>query len=180
MDNYFEELKTELRAGAENREHSFHYFVLGTEGVDHMVRQRIIVLRNFGDDLKLSFFTDYRSKKVTHIRENNRVSLLFYDPANLLQLRIEGLASISRDRAVIESHWENLEDPNRKAYTTATAPGTVLENPEVLEFLDKDNYFCLVDVEPFKIEYLKLAAPNHLRVHYKKKGDHWEGSFLTP
>ena len=115
-----------------------------------------------------------------HIHENNRVSLLFYHPDKLLQLRIDGLAEIDKDKESIKSYWMSVKEAQRKAYTTATAPGSELENPESLEYLNENNYFCAVNITPFKIEYLKLKDPNHVRVNYSKTDRGWDSSYLVP
>lgn len=179
-DKYFEELKSELQKGAVEKDHPFRYFTLATVGVDHMVRQRVLVLRKVDKDLLLTFFTDYRSKKIMHLHENNRVSLLFYDAVNLVQLRIDGLASIDKDEEAIKSYWREVKASARKAYTTAIAPGTSLESPALVEYLNEDNYFCAVNVTPFKIEYLKLKEPHHIRVDYTQKEGFWDGSYIVP
>ncbi len=179
-DKYFDELKQALKKGAVEKGHPFNFFSLATVGVDHMVRQRILVLRKADDDLNLTFFTDYRSKKIMHIRENSKVSLLFYDRFELLQLRIDGFASINRDEAAIKSYWKNLKEVSKKAYTTAAAPGSTLESPEGLEYLNEDNYFCAVEVSPFRVEYLKLSDPDHIRVTYTIKEGEWDGKYIVP
>jgi len=179
-DKYFDELSSELQKGVVEKNHPFRYFTMATVGVDGMVRQRTLVLRKVGADLLLTFFTDYRSKKIMHIHENNRVSLLFYDPSELMQLRIDGLAEIDRDEAAIKSYWMSVKEAQRKGYTTSSAPGSELENPESLEYLSENNYFCAVNITPFKIEYLKLKDPNHIRVNYSKSSGNWDGSYLVP
>ncbi|MGI9547474.1 MAG: pyridoxamine 5'-phosphate oxidase family protein, partial [Flavobacteriaceae bacterium] len=145
-DKYFDELKSELQKGAAEKDHPYRYFSLATVGVDHMVRQRILVLRKANEDLLLTFFTDYRSKKIMHIRENKRVSLLFYDAINLIQIRIDGLASIDKDEETIKSHWREVKGSARRVYTRTTAPGSAIEAPELIEYLHEDNYFCAVNV----------------------------------
>ncbi len=179
-DQYFDELKKELHKGATDREHPFRYFTLATVGVDYMVRQRLLVLRKASEDLQLTFFTDYRSKKIMHLHENNKVSMLFYDPDRLLQVRIDGLAAIDRDEAAVKAYWNSVREASRKAYMAAAAPGTDLENPELLEYLHEDNYFCAVNITPFKIEYLKLQEPNHIRVDYSRMEGFWDGQYLVP
>ena len=72
-----------MQNGAYEKGHPFHYFTLATLGVDKFARLRLVALRNVSEDLKLTFFTDKRSKKVLHINENNRVGLLFYNPKKL-------------------------------------------------------------------------------------------------
>ena len=179
-DKYFDQLRSELQKGAEDKDHPFRYFTLATVGVDSLVRQRLVVLRKVDEDLRLTFFTDYRSKKIMHIHENNRVSLLFYNASELMQIRIEGLASIDKNEKAIKSYWNEVREESRKAYTSSAAPGTVMESPDLLEFLNEDNYFCAVDVRPFKIEFLKLQEPHHIRVNYSFKEGFWDGQYLVP
>jgi len=38
----------------------------------------------------------------------------------------------------------------------------------------------MVDVTPFKIEYLQLKRPNHLRIRFSKKNEKWKGNYLVP
>ncbi|MGI9545888.1 MAG: pyridoxamine 5'-phosphate oxidase family protein [Flavobacteriaceae bacterium] len=179
-DKYFDELKSELQKGAAEKDHPFRYFSLATVGVDHMVRQRILVLRKANKDLLLTFFTDYRSKKIMHIRENNRVSLLFYDAVNLIQIRIDGMATIDKEEEAIKSYWREVKGSARRAYTSSTTPGSTVESPELVEYLHEDNYFCAVNVTPFRIEYLRLKDPDHIRVNYSFIEGFWDGKYIAP
>ena len=179
-DQILEEIKKELLLGAQEKSHPYRYFTLATVGVDHVVRQRTVVLRKLSDDLHLTFFTDYRSKKIMHIHENNMVSLLFYHGEKLLQLKIEGLAAINRDEEAVRKYWNSLKDASRRDYTTSEAPGSRIKSPDVLEYLEEDNHFCAVEVAPLRIEYLKLQRPNHLRVQFTKHGNLWESNWLVP
>lgn len=43
-----------------------------------MARLRTTVIRNVSKDLIFTSYTDKRSKKVSHIKENNKVSVFFY------------------------------------------------------------------------------------------------------
>ncbi|WP_273567629.1 pyridoxamine 5'-phosphate oxidase family protein [Maribacter halichondriae] len=179
-DVFFKELKDELENGASLKEHPFRYCALATLGLEKMPRLRTIVLRSVDNSLNLIFYTDTRSKKVLHIKENNRVSLLFYHPEKLLQIRIEGLATIIKDPNILTEHRKNIHESSIKDYTTKTAPGSAISNPDAVEYLDDTDYFCMVNIEPFKIEYLKLKRPNHLRVRFSRSGANWESNFLVP
>ncbi len=179
-DDFFNELKEELGKGSSSKNHPFRYGVLATLGLEKMPRQRTIVIRMVDHSLNLFFYTDMRSKKVLHIKENNRVSLLFYHPEKMLQIRIEGLATIIKNQNMLNEHWQNVHEAGQKDYTTKATPGSILPNPDTMEYLDDTHHFCMVSVEPFKIEYLKLKRPNHLRIRYSKKGTSWESEFLVP
>lgn len=187
-DTFFKELKEDLMQGAATKEHPFHYCTMGTVGLEYLARLRTLKLRKVSNDLKLTFYTDKRSKKILHIKENPKVGLLFYHPQKLLQLKIEGLATIIKDQESLSKHWKNVHPGSRKDYTTTTAPGSAIKSPDTVEFLEDENYFCMVEVNPFKIEYLKLKHPNHLRIRFSKKNDStevssvrgWKGEFLVP
>ena len=180
MDIYFDEIRQELSKGATQKGHPFRYFTLGTVGLERLARQRTVVLRQFEEDLSLSFYTDARSKKIMHLTENNKVGLLFFHQKKLLQVRMEGLASIHKDEETLKKYWPGVQPKARKDYTTVAAPGSPLEHPDQIDYLNEENHFCLVRVRPFKIEYLRLQRPNHIRVRYSKVEDLWKSEFLVP
>lgn len=179
---FWDELLKELRKGLNIKGHPFRYCTLGTVGLDQLPRLRTIVLRDMDDDtsMNLYFYTDARSKKIMHINENPRVSLLFYHPKKLMQLKIEGWAEQVQDSALLQKRWAKIGARSRKDYITEQPPGTALDNPDNINYLNDENHFCMVRVAPFKIEYLKLKRPNHLRIHFAKENGDWEGEFLVP
>ncbi len=179
-DHYLEELRTELALGLTEKGHPFRYCILGTVGLDRMARLRTVVIREMTGDFMLSFYTDRRSKKIVHIKENHKVSLLFFHPVKLLQLKVEGLATVSKDPQLLQPLWKNIGKTARKDYTTSRAPGSTLEHPDRLEYLSEEDYFCQVEVHPFKIEYLKLMRPNHIRIRFSRKEDTWKKEYLVP
>lgn len=179
-DIFFSELKGELQKGVHKKGHPFRYCTLATVGLETLPRLRTVVLRKVSEDLKLTFYTDKRSKKLIHIKENNKVSMLFYHPKQLLQVKVEGLASSITDENILKKYWSGVQTNSRKDYTTENAPGSTISNPDQLEYLNNENHFCIVEIEPFRIEYLKLKRPNHLRVQYSKVENSWEAEFLVP
>ena len=176
----FNELQEELQKGASQKNHPFHVFTLGTVGLGSVARLRTIVLREFTEAQHIIFFTDFRSKKILHLKENNRVGMLFYHPEKRLQLKIEGLATIYSDPATKKEYWNEIDATGKKSYTTTEAPGSALNNPELIDYLGNDNHFCMVEITPFKIEYLKLEKPEHIRVRFSKQDDLWKSEYLVP
>lgn len=177
---YFSEIREDLNSGAKDYEHPFHCFTLGTVGLERMARLRTLVLREVTADLKLRFFTDRRSKKIMHLKENNKVGLLFYNPKKQLQVKIEGLAEIFKDQEYLAPFWKEINAEGQKDYTTVTPPGSELTKPEALSYLPNTNFFCMVEITPYKIEYLKLGKPHHLRIRFSTDGDHWSSEYLVP
>ncbi|WP_026809648.1 pyridoxamine 5'-phosphate oxidase family protein [Arenibacter latericius] len=177
---YLEEIRQELQRGPKEKGHPFRFFTFATVGLDHVARLRTVVMRDVDKDLKITFYTDKRSKKITHIKENKKVSLIFYHPEKLLQLRIEGIATYNSDTTTKEVHWSSIPDFSKKEYTTSKSPGTIINDPDKLEYLSEDNHFCIVEIFPHKMEYLKLGRPNHTRVRFSKVESEWESEFLVP
>lgn len=176
----FIELKKELENSVVKRGHPFRCFTFATVGTGRIARLRTVVLRKMTPDLKLTFYTDKRSKKIIHIKENSNVSLLFYHPEKLLQLRIEGVATIDSNTEVNKKIWDGMDLSAKKEYTTQNAPGSKTVNPSTIEYLDSENYFCTVEITPFKIEYLKIQRPSHVKARFSKNNDGWSGEFLVP
>tara|TARA_R110002167_G_scaffold29771_1_gene99093 strand:+ start:1642 stop:2187 length:546 start_codon:yes stop_codon:yes gene_type:complete len=179
-DAIFQEIKEELLHGMSEKEHPFRYCTMATVGLDRMARLRTVVLRKVSPDLDLTFFTDRRSKKVVHIKENKKVSALFYHPEKLLQVRVEGIGTVIKEKALLQKYWDQVPIENRIAYTTTQAPGSTLSDPAKLEYLEDTAHFCIIQVHPFKIEYLKLARPQHIRVRFSMESDGWRKDYLVP
>ncbi len=176
----FQDLKEEIQLADTEKNHPFRYATLGTVGLDKMARLRTIVVRNVSDDFIFTFYTDKRSKKLTHIIENNKVGLLFFHPQKMIQIKIEGLAMVVKDPIMIAHHWSNIKAHSKKDYTTAAAPGTDIAAYDTIEYLREDNYFCVVQVAPHKIEYLQLGRSNHIRIKYSKAYENWKGKYVAP
>ncbi|MFS4456829.1 pyridoxamine 5'-phosphate oxidase family protein [Maribacter sp. 2304DJ31-5] len=177
---FWQELNKELQKSVVEKGHPFRYFTLATTGMDNLARLRTVVLRYVSKDLKLIFYTDKRSKKITHIKENNKVSLLFFHPKKLLQLKIEGKAHIIADENLLKKYWHEVQPNNRKDYTTTIAPGNAINDPDHVTYLNDKNYFCMIEIQPFKIEYLKLKKTDHVRIRFSNEKNKWNGEFLVP
>lgn len=176
----FLDIFNELKQGAQRNDHPFHFFTLGTVGLDRAARLRTIVLRDFSEKLVLTFYTDRRSKKITHIKENKKVCLLFYHPEKRFQLKIDGIAKVHTDEEKQKPIWDTMHPNAKLDYLTDLAPGTSIPDPNAVEYLSHGDNFCTVEVTPFKIEYLKLQSPRHLRVRFSHENGVWGGDYLVP
>ncbi|MBC2840158.1 pyridoxamine 5'-phosphate oxidase family protein [Robiginitalea sp. SC105] len=180
-ERYWNKITAELLAGTRESDHPFRYATLATVGLEQVPRLRTVVIREFDpEEVQLIFYTDSRSKKMLHIKENNKVSLLFYHPEKLLQLRMEGIAMKERDGGTLARHWSGIKPESRKDYTVSQTPGTEIKGPDQLEYVERDDFFTVINVHPFRIEYLQLKRPNHIRVRFSKDADNWRSEFLVP
>ncbi len=180
IESQFIELNKELHKATTEKGHPFRCATLGTVGLGTMARLRTVVIRGYSETDGITFYTDKRSKKVMHLKENPKASILFYHPTKLLQLRIEGIASINNNREELKAYWENISKEAKKDYTTTEAPGTKVENIETIEYLNESNNFCVVTLVPHKIEYLKLSNPQHIKIQYTKENNAWLSDYLVP
>jgi len=179
-DLFFEELQKHLHQGVHKKGHPFRYGVLATVGLDHLPALRTVVLRQVSDQLGLRFYTDARSRKLEQIKKNNQVSLLFYHPKQLLQVKIEGTARLITDKDTLQKYWSGVQPNARKDYSTTAAPGSSISNPDAVTYSAEENHFTIVEITPTSIEYLQLKRPNHLRIQFLKNDSTWEGKFLVP
>lgn len=180
-DLHWNELLTEMQLASREVRHPFRFSTLATLGLEQLPRLRTIVLRKFKEDpLRITFFTDYRSKKVMHIQENNKVSLLCYHPERMLQIRFDGIAELETDTDILERYKSQLPEPTRIEYRSATQPGSVIKGPEQLEYLESGDFFTAIHIYPFKAEYLKLNRPRHSRIRFSRTDTGWKSDFLAP
>ncbi|WP_350285235.1 pyridoxamine 5'-phosphate oxidase family protein [uncultured Croceitalea sp.] len=176
----FEQLKSELVNGSVKKGHPFRYFSLATVNTNAQPQLRTVVLRKVDVDLNLLFYTDRRSQKIEQLLGNDQVAALFYNPKKLLQLQIKGQAFLLKDEQTLKSLWSGIPSNSRKDYTTEHAPGTLIKNPDQIDYLNDENHFCAIKIIPNEIEYLRLKRPNHLRVLFQKKNQDWQSDFLVP
>ena len=176
----FSTIINDLKEAVNSKKHPFRYFTLATSDISGRPRLRTVVLRDFDTDCNLYIYTDKRSKKITHIIEREWVSALFYDPEKLCQVVVRAKAFLVEEDDRIAKAWNEIPDTSRKDYTTTQKPGEEIKNPDVIDYLNKRDFFTILKLVPDKIEYLKLKRPNHLRVCFKRNGNDWNGTYIVP
>jgi pyridoxamine 5'-phosphate oxidase len=178
-ESFYEAIKRELVNGTVKKRHPFRYFTLATTH-NGTPRQRTVVLRKLLPDFEVLIYTDARSQKVEDIRRNPKVSALFYHPKLLMQVRLEGQVEVITDSGKLAQYWQTIAEPSKKDYITSLDPGTAISNPDLVEYLDDQHYFCALKLVPDTIEYLQLKRPHHLRLLFSKAEGKWNGQFLVP
>lgn len=180
INSIFKELSNEIRKGITERGHPFRFITMATVGTETIARLRTVVLREITEDLRITIYTDSRTTKINHITVNNQVSFLLYHPEKMLQLKVEGTAQIVTNTERLKSTWQTIQPNSRKDYIAQTTPGSLIKNPDNVEYMEEENYFSIIDIIPSKIEFLKLQRPNHIRALFTKTDNNWKGEFLVP
>jgi hypothetical protein len=121
----------DLMAASADRGSPLRTPVLSTVGTDGAPAGRTVILRAVeAEDRRLIVFTDGRSLKISDLEDEPRAALTFYDPAQGIQMRAEGAATLFRQDAVARRLWDATPPMQRRAYRAAPAPGDLLAAPQ--------------------------------------------------
>ena len=163
-------------------------------GSNNEIDGRIVVLRGADENDKIiKFHTDIRSKKIKLIKSNSRVSFLFYDKDEKIQLRIIGNAKINHQNEIAENSWKKTAHMSRKCYLIEDPPGTINQEPTsgLSEEIENFKYtleeseigyknFVVVLTKITSIEWLFLAAKGHRRAKFECHDNSIKKYWLTP
>ena len=178
----FHILKSEwenIKLGIQKAKHDYHSFVLSTSSSNDP-DSRTVILRTF-DEHKPAIWihSDKRSKKMLHIKKEERVSALFYDKSRKIQLRINGLAHIEDDIKSNKRIWEAMRPESKICYMGPYAPSHKINQfePNILEksahnLNEEDenlgqSRFCRIGIKIKKIDWLKLDYKGHQRLEFQ-------------
>ncbi len=166
-----------LATGVDDRNHPYHLMSVASLDKDGNADVRMVVNRKFIEKTReIYFHTDYRSAKIDCIRNNPKLTLLFYNLETNIQLRIRALAQVNHKNDIAEKQWDATRLFSRKCYLIEKAPSTYSDiatdslpevfhkrNPTKEESVKGYENFCVVTCKITSIDYLNLAASGHLR-----------------
>ncbi|MER0239746.1 pyridoxamine 5'-phosphate oxidase family protein [Fulvimarina sp. MAC8] len=200
LDGTLDNALAELSAAVSDRGHGFRTFTLASIGPEGAPSARIVVLRAVDAPRRqLRFHTDLRSEKVDQLAKNDLVSMVFYDKARKLQLRVNGRAAV---KSIAEGDGDDLaaqafaasQPMSRECYRVEPGSGSIIDAPDgyshaaVSDREDGDvltdpgaEHFAAVVVTFDVIEVLYLAAEGHRRSRFEwSDGGAFQGVWLTP
>jgi pyridoxamine 5'-phosphate oxidase len=192
----FEEAWSLIAAGVTNRNSPSHMPAVGTVDALGVPQLRIMILRHVSRDARtLRFHTDSRSIKAEQLRQNPATSVLIYDPAAKVQIRMSGKTHFTATGAVADIAWSASTPFARRCYMAEAAPGTPLaepssglpdwiagKQPEEDQLADYRPNFAALLVEIETIEWLYLANAGHRRARWQWDAvqNSWAGRWLIP
>jgi pyridoxamine 5'-phosphate oxidase len=155
---------------------------------DAGVRQRTMVLRAVDVAQRtMLVHTDVRSPKVTQIRADDRVSMLFYDSVLAVQLSVTATASIHTTDGLADDLWQASHPLSLKYCLGPYAPGTPVAAPTVNmpeDWIDRTptheslndarRNFAVVAFAVRNIDWLSLSRAGNLRAIFEYTIDHPE------
>ena len=186
----FDNIKSNLSRGVEDRKHSFHTPVFSNISYQNSIESRVVVLRKFdAKNMVLNFHTDIRSPKVADLKRNNNSLFVFYDYKLKVQLRIKTSSKLNNQNSLAEEMWNKTKLFSRKCYLTEKSPSSITNLPEdgidkslqgkepSLEESEKGfKNFTVVQNEIQEIDWLYLEASGHrrLKIMFNKNIENFE------
>lgn len=170
--------KAELLRSNVDRRHPFKLLTLATSSAE-FPEIRTVVKRHSDTEFNILIYTDSRTPKVFQVKENAKVSALFYHDKKKLQVRIKAHGQLVeyQDSLYLEHLHKVKSSSNTKDYRTNSAPGSPIEESVILN--DKLN-FCLLKLIPKEIEVLQLGKEKHQRAKYTSNHGQWFEQKLVP
>ncbi|KPF93555.1 hypothetical protein IP81_02130 [Novosphingobium sp. AAP83] len=186
------DVATRLGEAIKSARHPMHAPVIGTADGD----LRIMVLREATPDLsRLRFHTDWRSPKATMIGDGATVSVLAYDPAARVQLRMQGLGRIEHHGPIADAAWSAATLTSKRCYLAQTGPGGALDAPGAAlpEYMldrsptaeeaeaGRDNFAVLL-VEVHALDWLQLTHHGGIRARFERESatSEWQSAWVAP
>ncbi len=169
------------------------YLQLATIGSDGKPANRTVVFRGFLEDSdRLKFVTDARSEKAGQIDRHPWGEICWYFPKTREQFRISGRLTLVRaDSADPSLHkarqiaWQELSDAARQQFAWPH-PGAPRADAEAFQPPPPDpaeplSHFCLLLLEPERVDFLELRGDPQNRCLYRLEGDRvWVSQGVNP
>lgn len=148
----------------------FHYLNVATKDDEGIPTVRTVILRKVSEeDYTLSFHTDARSRKFSHLLANPIFAMHAYDRKSNLQVAIKAKAFLQHMNKEAEHLYQSLHEGAKALYSKHPAPMTIIDHPgadqAATEGLDRGfNNFVWVDAKIQTMEILHLGRDMHRKM----------------
>ena len=167
-----------LETAATDGRHAWHTPALANVTDEGPAARTVVLRAASGDARTLTCHTDTRSPKALALARDARVSWLFYDPIERVQLRAEGTARLETAGEAVERHWGTLRDSSQALYGQSGTPGAPLEPGE--NAAASRVHFLLLECTITRLDWLQLRGTTHWRAHMSWNGTHWDAAWVNP
>ena len=183
----------ELVTGSTQTKNPFHQPAFATNGEGEPEIRTVVLRKVLPESREIYIHTDMRSPKVANLQKNKRVSFLFYNFNERVQIRVSAIASLHIDDICADEAWMATGMNSRKTYMIDPGPGTELDFPSNgldPEFINRDptaeesksgrKNFCLVISKVTSLEWLWLNSKGHRRAIFTYNQDDYLSKWLIP
>ena len=184
---------TMLQAGAKRSKHPFHTAVIGTIA-EFNCNMRTVVLRRVSISQRLLIcHSDRRSAKIAELKGKGRLSWLFYDREEKIQIRAEGKSLLHVDDVLADEQWSRTSTMSRRCYCGEDAPGQIMpsrtsglpqayeeRSPTLLESEAGRKHFVVISCQLDTLDWLHLHARGHSRARFSWIGKEFKADWIVP
>ena len=157
-----------LDNAVDNAKTLFHTLILSSHD-EGKIASRVVVLREFNSKERyLRFHTDARAPKIKHFQKNSNASILGYDPALKIQLKLQGNVEVHLKDDVTIASWNESTTRSKKCYSVEGGSSLEIDNPAEYDIRDvniEDGYlnFAVIKFTYTSLEFLYLKSSGHRR-----------------
>ncbi|MBD1863516.1 MULTISPECIES: Npun_F5749 family FMN-dependent PPOX-type flavoprotein [Trichocoleus] len=169
------------------------FLQLATIQLNGQPANRTVVFRGFLNDTdQLKFVTDTRSEKTEQIEQNPKAEACWYFIKTREQFRIAGTLTLIHatdpDSALQQARktaWQELSDAARLQFAWPT-PGEPRADTAAFAPQPPDNteplpYFCLLLLEPERVDHLELRGePQNRCLYQRDQNQVWSAQAINP
>jgi general stress protein 26 len=181
--------------GSVKKKSGFRTMCVGTVDENNTTALRIVVNRKVDELTKsLYFHTDNRSRKYNDLINDNRISLLFYDARQRVQILVKAHATLHTNDPVANDRWKATSPQARLGYMTLEPPNTKSEQTtlgyeerfSITKPVDEESNpfeknFTVVGCKVYKLEFLYLDFHGNRKANfYYENGVLVEGYWAVP
>ncbi len=143
-------------------------------------RIRTVVFRGWEKESSMLIFTDSRSDKIKHLKNNSNAEVLWLFLRSKYQFRFKGKMKELESNT---KYWDSLSDKS-KATWFWQHPGKEIKNnlqtfKKVPINLNKPTSFVVIEFEIYSVDLLKLVTPIHKRYIWNKENN-WQKIEVNP
>ena len=143
-------------------------------------RIRTVVFRGWEKESSMLIFTDSRSDKVEHLKNNPNAEVLWLFLRSKSQFRFKG---VIKELKVNNKYWDSLSERSKLTWFWEN-PGKEIDtkiqpSQKIPTNLNKPESFVVLEFEIYSVDLLKLVTPIHKRFIWNKRNS-WEKIEINP
>lgn len=179
--------------GAVKKKNGFRTMCVGTITENSESAIRIVINRKVDEAKKIIYFhTDNRSRKYQDLQLDNRISLLFYDARQRVQIMVKAYATLHTSDSLSIDRWKATSAQARLGYMTVEPPNTRSDKPtlgyeerfsenkptETESDLYQKN-FSVISCQVYELEFLYLDYLGNRKANFYYKNGVLDDCFWT-
>ena len=153
---------------------------LSTVTSNNEPRTRTVVFRGWRKENSMLIFTDSRSDKIEHLKNNSNAEVLWLFLRSKSQFRFKGKM---KELDVNTKYWDSLSEKSKSTWFWQHPGKEIDTNIKPYQLiptnLDKPKSFVVLEFEIYSVDLLKLITPIHKRYIWNKINS-WEKKEINP